>query len=56
MNISILQYLEAVVLDSSLQSYPKYAVQNNLNSLKQPVEYKLHSQYKHSCLNKCLQL
>lgn len=39
-NIGILQYLEAVMLDSPLQSYTKYIVQNNLNRLKQSVEYK----------------
>lgn len=39
-NIGILQYLEAVMLDSPLQSYTKYVVQNNLNRLKQSVEYK----------------
>lgn len=38
-NIGILQYLEAVVLDSPLQSYTKYIVHNNLNRFKQPVEY-----------------
>jgi len=36
-NIGILQYLEAAVLDSPLQSYAKYIVHNNLNRLKQPV-------------------